>query len=67
MRMLVLIILFFTPGLLAITFENNGYKDVIVTIHPDVPEVNGQNIINNIKVCTCMYLYVWFFDLTVQI
>ena len=50
MRMLVLIILFFTPGLLAITFENNGYKDVIVTIHPDVPEVNGQNIINNIKV-----------------
>ena len=54
MRMLVLIILLFTPGLLAITFENNGYKDVIVTIHPDVPEVNGQNIINNIKVCTCI-------------
>ena len=57
MRMLVLIILLFTPGLLAITFENNGYQDVIVTIHPDVPEVNGQNIINNIKVCT-MYLIV---------
>ena len=54
MRMLVLIILLFTPGFLAISFENNGYKDVIVTIHPDVPEVNGQNgqnIINNIKVC----------------
>ena len=50
MRMLVLIILFFTPGLLAITFENNGYQDVIVTIHPDVLEIDGQGIINNIKV-----------------
>ena len=50
MRMLVLIILLFTPGLLAITFENNGYQDVIVTIHPDVLEIDGQGIINNIKV-----------------
>ena len=50
MRMLVLIILLFTPGLLAITFENNGYQDVIVTIHPDVLEIDGQGIIDNIKV-----------------
>ena len=57
LRMLVLIILLFTPGLLAITFEKNGYQDVIVTIHPDVLEIDGQGIINNIKVCT-MYLIV---------
>ena len=34
----------------SIIFENNGYKDVIVTIHPDVPEDNGYAIVDNIKV-----------------
>ena len=34
----------------AIDFENNGYKDVVVTVHPDIPDDNGQDIINNIKV-----------------
>jgi len=34
----------------AITFEKNGYKDVIVSIHPDVPETNAVAIISGIKV-----------------
>lgn len=34
----------------AIDFVNNGYRNVIVSIHPDVPETNGQAIVDNIKV-----------------
>ena len=50
LKMLALLFLLFTPGLIAIDFENNGYKDVVVTIHPDVPETSGEDIINNIQV-----------------
>ena len=32
------------------TFENNGYKDLVVSIHPDVPATNQQQIIDNLKV-----------------
>ena len=49
-RMLVLVFLLFTPKIFAIDFEDNGYKDLVVTIHPDVPETHGEDIINNIKV-----------------
>ena len=49
MRVLLLTLLC-VHGLSAIDFENNGYKNVIVSIHPDVPETNGQDIIDNIKV-----------------
>ena len=34
---------------LGINFESNGYKNVIVSIHPDVPETSGQLMIDNIK------------------
>ena len=37
-----------TQGELSIT--NFGYEDVVVTISPDVPETNGQEIIDGIKV-----------------
>ena len=47
-----IILALFINGLLAFSqFENNGYKNVIVSIHPDVAEENGQDIIDNIKVC----------------
>ena len=32
------------------TFENNGYNDLVVSIHPDVPATNQQQIIDNLKV-----------------
>ena len=48
----VSILVLFVNGLLALSqFENNGYKNVIVSIHPDIPDENGQDIIDNIKVC----------------
>ena len=46
-----ILILLFINGLIASSqFENNGYKNVIVSIHPDVANENGQDIIDNIKV-----------------
>ena len=48
-RVGLLIVAIFNP-VLGIDFENNGYKNVIVSIHPDVSETNGQMIIDNIKV-----------------
>ena len=54
MRQLVLLqLVFLFQGFLAIDpLENNGYKNVIVSIHPDITvDVNSQQtIINNIKV-----------------
>lgn len=50
MKAFLLVGLICINGISAITFENNGYKDVIVSIHPDVPEKDGQTIIDNIKV-----------------
>ena len=48
-------------GFIAISqFEDNGYKNVIVSIHPDVPEENGSIIIKNIKVCACKYRHSSF-------
>ena len=47
-----ILIVLFINGLIAFSqFENNGYKNVIVSIHPDVADENGQDIIDNIKVC----------------
>ena len=52
----ILVVIFIIKGLIAISqFEDNGYKNVIVSIHPDVPEENGSTIIGNIKVCACTY------------
>ena len=48
-RVGLLIVAIFNP-VLGIEFESNGYKNVIVSIHPDVSETNGQMIIDNIKV-----------------
>ena len=54
MRRLILLQLgFLIQGFLAIDpLENNGYKNVIVSIHPDITvDANSQKtIINNIKV-----------------
>ena len=44
------------------TFENNGYKDLVVSIHPDVPATNQQQIIENLKVSffyKCLIEYSW--------
>ena len=49
-RVGLLIVAIFNPAVLGIEFESNGYKNVIVSIHPDVSETNGQMIIDNIKV-----------------
>ena len=52
----ILVIIFIIKGFIAISqFEDNGYKNVIVSIHPDTPEENGSIIIENIKVCACKY------------
>ena len=32
-----------------IHFDNNGYEDVIVSIHPDVSDISGDKIIDGIK------------------
>ena len=45
-----LLIVAICNSVLGIEFESNGYKNVIVSIHPDVSETNGQMIIDNIKV-----------------
>lgn len=53
-----LLIVLFINGLIAFSqFENNGYQNVIVSIHPDVADENGQDIIDNIKVCYCISNY----------
>ena len=64
MRRLILLQLgFLIQGFLAIDpLENNGYKNVIVSIHPDITvDANSQKtIINNIKVrkiCEIMILH----------
>ena len=48
--MIALFILTIFQLTLAIDFDKNGYNNVVVSIHPDVPETSGQDIINNIKV-----------------
>ena len=49
--MLLVTFVLIIQGLLAIdNFENNGYKNVIVSIHADIPDDNGQAIVENIKV-----------------
>ena len=53
-----ILIVLFINGLIAFSqFENNGYKNVIVSIHPDVADENGQDIIDNIKVCNSISNY----------
>ena len=38
-------------GVNALRFEDNGYKDLVVSISPDIEEgTDGQLIIDNIKV-----------------
>ena len=32
-----------------INFRENAYEDLVVTIHPDVPDTYGNEIINGIK------------------
>ena len=34
---------------LSIKFEDNAYKDVVVSIHPDVPDTHADEIIDGIK------------------
>ena len=34
---------------ISIKFENNAYKDVVVSIHPDVPDTHADEIIDGIK------------------
>ena len=54
-----IILVLFVNGLLALSqFENNGYKNVIVSIHPDIADENGQDIIDNIKVCDISINYL---------
>lgn len=38
-----------------ITFENNGYNDVIVAISPDVPVTNADKILVSIQVTLNFY------------
>lgn len=45
-----LILLVFTASVNCITFESNSYRDVVVSIHPDVPSDHGQEIVDAIKV-----------------
>jgi len=40
--------IFILPTVLGFTFENNGYKDVVVSIHPDIPQ--NQDTIDKIQV-----------------
>ena len=42
----------------ALKFEDNGYKDLVVSISPDIEEgSNGQLIVDNIKVrIPCSYV-----------
>lgn len=47
-RMVFLIGLLILPAVLGLTFENNGYKDVVVAIHPDIKE--DLAIVDKIKV-----------------
>ena len=54
MLLYALSILFLTkinnPGIVeAFDFQNNGYEDVVVSIHPDVPDTYANEIINGIK------------------
>ena len=73
----ILITLTIIQSIFAISFDRNGYKDVIVSIHPDVPETNGQTIVDNIKVSIinsmdkvftyfvvliCMYIFRHFYQ-----
>ncbi len=46
--MVYLIGLFILPAVLGLTFEQNGYKDLVVAIHPDIKE--DQDIIDKIQV-----------------
>ena len=32
-----------------INFRENAYEDLVVTIHPDVSDISGDDIINGIK------------------
>ena len=43
------------------TFENNGYRDLVVSIHPDVQSNQHQLIVDSLKVratgkVTCSFL-----------
>ena len=50
MRLILLQVALLIQGIFATdSLENNGYKNVIVSIHPDVPDDNGTYIIENIK------------------
>ena len=50
MRLILLQVVLLIQGIFAIDpLENNGYKNVIISIHPDVPDDNGTYIIENIK------------------
>ena len=51
MRLILLQVALLFQGFFAIDpLENNGYKNVIVSIHPDVvPDDNGHEIFENIK------------------
>ena len=43
----------------ALKFEDNGYKDLVVSISPDIEEgPNGQVIVDNIKVqISCYHVF----------
>ena len=52
----------------ALKFEDNGYKDLVVSISPDIEEgSNGQLIVDNIKVqFSCANVYPEMSLLTIQ-
>jgi hypothetical protein len=42
--------LLFLNGVCGQTFNENGYQDLVVAIHPDVSPDHQQTIIDNLKV-----------------
>ena len=41
-----------------IQFNNNAYSEVIVSISPDVPNANGQQVVDGIKVFAVATFFV---------
>ena len=54
MKGLLIVALAFFAGsslvLSEITFNENGYSNVVVTVSPDVPKENAKSVVDGIKV-----------------
>ena len=44
-----LLLIFLSSSVTSIEFRNNGYNDLVISIHPDVPDENSSLIIENIQ------------------